>query len=219
MNKLFDLDSPIMQFLSRMADLVVLSFLWFVCCLPIITIGPATAAMYYVTLKLTRKEEVQITQCFFQGFKSNFKQGVIMNLIFIVVGVILAWDYLIMLSVEGTYGLICCTSFLVMEIWMLCIMFYAYPLQAQFYNTIRRTLMNAAILSMRKFLSTVMFFALNMLPVIVAFISLPVFVKLAPVWVLLTPGLSAYLCSMRLNKLFEPYLKPAEKEQENTEIA
>ena len=56
-------------------------------------------------------------------------------------------------------------------------------------------------------------------PVIVAFISLQIFVQLAPVWVLLTPGLSAYLCSMRLNKLFAPYLKPAETEQENTEIA
>lgn len=209
MNKLFDLDSPIMRFLSSMTDLVFLSLLWFVCCLPIITIGPSTAAMYHVTLKLARKEEqVSIGRYFFKGFKDNFKQGILLNLIFIVVGAVLFFDYLIMSNAEGSVGVISSVSFLVMGIWWLCIMFYAYPLQAQFYNSIRRTLLNAAVLSMRKLVNTVIVFILNMLPVIVAFLSLEIFIRLAPVWVLLTPGVAAYLCSMRFAKLFAPYLEP-----------
>lgn len=214
MNKLFDLDSPIMRFLSRMTDLVFLSLLWFLCCLPIITIGPSTAAMYHVTLKLARKEEeVSISRCFFKGFKDNFKQGIILNLIFIVVGAVLFFDYLIMSNAEGTAGITSSFVFLVMGIWWLCIMFYAYPLQAQFYNSIRRTLLNAAILSMRKLVNTVIVFTLNMLPLIVAFLSLEIFIRLAPVWVLLTPGVAAYLCSVRFAKLFDPYLKPDSSEE------
>ena len=50
MNKLFGLDSPIMQALSRLADLIILSFLWLVCCLPVVTIGPASAAMCFVAM-------------------------------------------------------------------------------------------------------------------------------------------------------------------------
>lgn len=214
MNKLFDLDSPIMRFLSRMTDLVFLSLLWFLCCLPIITIGPSTAAMYYVTLKLARKEEeVSISRCFFKGFKDNFKQGIILNLIFIVVWAVLFFDYLIMSNAEGTAGVTSSFVFLVMGIWWLCIMFYTYPLQAQFYNSIRRTLLNAAILSMRKLVNTVIVFTLNMLPLIVAFLSLEIFIRLAPVWVLLTPGVAAYLCSVRFVKLFDPYLKPDSSEE------
>lgn len=221
MNKLFDLDSPLMRFLSRMTDLVFLSFLWFLCCIPVITIGPATAAMYHVTLKLARgEEELKVIPCFFKGFKANFKQGVVFNLIFIVVGVVLALDYLIMSNVEGTAGAVSSGCFLAMGVWMLCTMFYTYPLQAQFFNPIRRTLMNAAILSVRKIFDTVIIFVLNMLPVFAAFYAWQIFIRLLPLWVLLAPGGIAFLSSKRFVKLFDPYLQPAvetEETQEETE--
>ena len=219
MNKLFDLNSPLMRVLSRMADLVFISVLWVICCIPIITIGPATAAMYHVTLKLVRKDEIRVTTCFFQGFKSNFKQGVILNIIFMVVGIVILLDYFIMLNAEGTAGMLTSTCFFVMGIWLLCIMFYAYPLQAQFYNPIRRTLMNAAILSMQKFPNTVIVFLLNMLPVILLLVSVDTmkFVILtAPFWIVLAPGLAAYLCSKRFVKLFDPYVNP-ENENESAD--
>ena len=57
MNKLFNMDSPFMIKLAKFADMVILSILWIVCCIPIFTIGPATAALYHVTLKLARKED------------------------------------------------------------------------------------------------------------------------------------------------------------------
>lgn len=214
MNKLFRLDSPLMMALSRLTDFVLLSVLWFVCCLPVITIGPATAALYYVALKMVREEEIKITSAFFSGFKKNFKQGVIMNLFFLVAGIVLFLDYFIMAGVEGTYGTISSVCFFVMGIWLLCIMFYAYPMQAQFYNTVRQTLINAAQLSMRKFLTTVVVFVLNMLPVIVAFFSLELFIRTAPMWVLLTPGAVAYICAKLFAKMFDPFLKAAEEKKE-----
>ena len=91
MNKLFDLNNPFFSFLSKVADIIILSFLWFVCCIPIVTIGPATSALYYVTLKLARKEDVQITSCFFKGVKDNFKQGLAYSFIFVILGAVLVW--------------------------------------------------------------------------------------------------------------------------------
>ena len=46
--KLFNPDSRIMIFLSRVADLVILNILWLVCCIPVVTIGASTTAMYHV---------------------------------------------------------------------------------------------------------------------------------------------------------------------------
>ena len=214
MNKWFNLDSPIMAGLSRMADLAILSLLWFVCCLPIITIGASTTAMYYVALKLVREEgEEKITTMFFQAFRSNFKQATALNIISLVIGVVLSLDCWIMLHSEGTTATFCAAVFFVMLVWLLCIMFYVYPMQAQFYNTIKQTLINAALLSMRKFPITVIVFVLNMLPVILAFISLPLVIRTAPVWVLLAPGLVAYANAKLFAKMFDPFLKAA-KEQE-----
>ena len=140
-----------MRALSRMADLVILSFFWFVCCLPVVTIGPASAAMCFVAMKLAKKEEIRVVPTFFQSFKVNFKQGIILNLIFLTIGAILAMDMVYFGSAElgdGTGITWLRAVILALTAWMLCIMFYTYPLQAQFYNPIRRTLRNAAVLCM-----------------------------------------------------------------------
>lgn len=208
MNKLFNIDSPIMVCLSRFADLILLSLMWFLCSIPIITIGPSTAALYYVTMKMVRQEEIKLGAGFFHAFKANFKQGIILNLFFIVVGTVLALDYLIMAGVEGTYGAICSACFLVLGIWVLCIMFYTYPLQAQFVNPVLRTLKNAAILCVRRPLNTVVVFAVNMVPVFVAMLSLALFIRIMPVWALLMPGAAAYVCAKRFVRIFDPMITP-----------
>lgn len=220
MKKWFDLDSPIMVGLSRLADYVVLSFLWFVCCLPIITIGPSTTAMYYVALKLVRKEEdVKITATFFQGFKSNFKQAAIMNIISLVLGAVLLLDCYYWFFGQGTTAMLCCAAFFAMFVWLLCIMFYSYPLQAQFYNTVKQTMINAAILSMRKFPITVIVFVLNMLPIILGFMpnGLPILVRTIPVWILLAPGVVAIINAKFFVKMFDPFLKAAKEQKEEPE--
>ena len=218
MNKWFDLDSPIMMGLSRMADLVMLSFLWFVCCLPVITIGASTTAMYYVTLKMVRDEEdMKITAAFFKAFKSNFKQATALNVISLVIGIVLLLDSWIMLGAEGPMVTFSAAAFFAMFIWLLCIMFYAYPLQAQFYNTVKQTLINAALLSMRKFPTTVIVFILNMLPVILAFVSLNLVIRTAPVWLLLAPGVVAYINAKLFAKMFDPFLEAAKGETEGQE--
>lgn len=218
MNKWFNMDSPIMVGLSRMTDLVILSFLWFVCCLPVVTIGPSTAAMYYVALKIVRNEEdVKIVSTFFQGFKSNFKQAAIMNIISLVLGAVLLVDAYYWFFGQGTMALLSCAVFLAMFVWLLCIMFYAYPLQAQFYNTVKQTFVNAAILSMRKFPITVLVFVINMLPVLLAFVSLTVVVRTAPIWILLYPGVAAAINARLFAKMFDPFLKAAKEEKEEQE--
>ncbi len=221
MNKWFRLDSPIMMGLSRMADMVFLSVLWFVCCLPVITIGASTTAMYYVAMKMVRDEEaVSIASTFFQGFKSNFKQATAMNVISLVLGAILAVDCYFWFFAQGSMATISCAAFFAAFVWLLCIMFYAYPLQAQFYNTVKQTLINGAILSMRKFPTTVIVFVLNMLPVLLAIASLVMFgqfnivVQTLPIWILLYPGIAAYINAKFFVKMFDPFLKAAQEEKE-----
>lgn len=49
--KFFSLENPIWKFIGNLADFFLLSCLWYLCCLPVVTAGAATTALYYVTLK------------------------------------------------------------------------------------------------------------------------------------------------------------------------
>ena len=52
--KFFNLDSPVMVFLSKVANLMILNVLTIICCIPIFTAGAAITALYYVTIKMAR---------------------------------------------------------------------------------------------------------------------------------------------------------------------
>ncbi|MFQ7880190.1 MAG: DUF624 domain-containing protein [Blautia producta] len=65
-------DSPIMAGIGKVIDIIWLSTLWFICCLPIVTIGASTTALYYTSVKAIRKNRGYVTKTFFHAFKMNF---------------------------------------------------------------------------------------------------------------------------------------------------
>ena len=51
MKNLFNVENPVWVFMGKLVDMLLLSGLWVICSLPVVTIGASTAALYYVTLK------------------------------------------------------------------------------------------------------------------------------------------------------------------------
>ena len=137
-----------------------------------------------------------------------------MNIISLVIGAILVVDAYYWFFSPGKMASISFGIFVGLFIWLLCIMFYAYFLQAQFYNTVKQTFVNAAILSMQKFPVTVAVFVLNMLPLLVALFSVTALVTTLPIWILLTPGVVAVINAKMFVKMFDPFLKAAKEEAE-----
>lgn len=68
----------------RMWVLMGLNLIYLLACIPIITVGPATAAMTKVARNYSQERHAFIWHDFWQAFKSNFKQGFIMGIIDIV---------------------------------------------------------------------------------------------------------------------------------------
>lgn len=93
MNRLFNIDNPVMQFLSKMFDLIVLNLIFILSCIPIITIGASISALYYVCLKMLRGEDPYIWQNFWKSFRQNFKQSTVVWLLFLAAVVILGMDF------------------------------------------------------------------------------------------------------------------------------
>ena len=77
-------DSPVMDFISTVADLIILNLLFVICSIPIVTFGAAYSAKYYVAMKKIRGEETGTVVPFFKAFKRNFKQSTIVWIIMLV---------------------------------------------------------------------------------------------------------------------------------------
>ncbi len=87
----FYYDNPFMAILVRIANLMLLSFYWAVCCIPIVTILPASAALYHTTAKVVRGNGNGVTQDFFRIFRQECKGGVVLSLVCAAAGGMLAY--------------------------------------------------------------------------------------------------------------------------------
>ena len=92
MRNFFNIDNPFFRFLSQMADLMILNFLFILCSLPFFTAGASLCALFYVLFKMRENEEGYIARSFFKAFKENFKKGTVIWLIMLLLGLIFRQD-------------------------------------------------------------------------------------------------------------------------------
>lgn len=200
MKNLFDPDNKLMQAITRLTDLLILSILWTVCSIPLVTIGPATAALYYVTLKMTDDSESSIFASYFRSFRQNFRQGVVLTLISALIALLLYWDRgLLMALFPSQQGLIQIVFWILSGIFVMgeSILF---PLLSRYENSVLRTLQNAYLLTFAYLPRALAAGLLNLIPLAVFLFAPSAFYRSLPVWFIFAPGLIAYLCAWLLKK-------------------
>lgn len=102
MNEFFHPEKGIWAWLSAMVDVVGLSILWLMLCLPVVTIGPATAALYYTVVKYVRGREPGAFGGYLRSFAANFKVGSRATLLCCGAVAVLAGGYAVMRAATGT---------------------------------------------------------------------------------------------------------------------
>ena len=89
---IFNADRPLGKMLADAYDLMLLSVLWFVGCLPIVTIVTSTTALLFVCGKKLRGEEIQVGADFYKSYRQNFKMSFPLLLI---LGIFLVWKFVL----------------------------------------------------------------------------------------------------------------------------
>lgn len=193
MNSLFSPDNAVMQFITKLVTAVYLNILWLVCSLPIFTIGASTTALFYVTLKMAKNEEGNITQAFFHSFRENFRQGTIIWLILLALGILLGIDGYVLyhMRFENIFWTICSAIFILVLAAYAIILMYIFPLLARFHNTTTAMLKNSIMIGMRFLFCTILMAAIYF---IMAFVIIYIFTPA----VIFGEGLCAFLCSLLL---------------------
>ena len=85
----FRFDNPFMNAMVRIANLMIVSFYWLVCCLPVVTVIPSCTALYHTTVKVINGSGSGVTRDFFKSFAGAIKQGLLLTLILAASGAVL----------------------------------------------------------------------------------------------------------------------------------
>lgn len=207
MRKFFNLDSPFMIFLSNLTDIVILNVICLICCIPVVTIGPAVTAMHYVTLKMVKDENGYIVKNFFKSFKENFRQAFIAWLIFLLITVVFILDFKILQSMGINENKI--LSIVVGAIYLFSSMtaMYVFPILSRFSNSLGQTIKNAFFMSILHIFKTLIMAVIYILP----FLLLPLHIMVIPVFLLVGLAGPAYFNSFIWKSIFKKYEPEVEK--------
>ena len=163
-----------------------------------ITVGASTTALFYVTLKISKNEEGNITKAFFRSFRQNFRQGTLIWLILLAAGIILGVDGYVLyhMRFENLFWTLCTAVFCVAAIAYAIVLMYIFPLLARFDNTTGAMFKNALFIGIRFLFCTVLMAA-------VYFIMLLVIVRIFTPAVIFGEGLCALLCSFLRSNILQ----------------
>ena len=94
MKQLFDLNNPVMRFIIKLFDCMLLSVLWVVFSLPVFTMGAASTALYSAVYHHIRREEDYLWHSFYSAFRENFKRSTLAWLPMLLMFLFLIYDVL-----------------------------------------------------------------------------------------------------------------------------
>ena len=134
-------------------DAVIISALFLLFCLPVVTIGASVTALYYTVFRKYTKKSDEISKDFMRALKENLKNGIIVHLIYVIYSAIVGFN--IYFAISGFNGVKLPDWYLIVAfIPVLPVIFtlpFVYPLMARFSNGIKGTITNSYTLCMINF--------------------------------------------------------------------
>ncbi len=174
-------ESPIKRFftelLHRFWQLVLLNVIYVIACIPIITIGPATAAMNYVCRNFSQAKPVSFFTDFIEKCKEHFKQGLIVSIIQVALGALLTASFLSWTS-ESFHVPTALRTAAVIVIFLFGYLlvfgsFFIYPMMVSFDLKIKQLIRNSVILALTQLWRNIVIFLVFAVMAILTFLFWP----------------------------------------------
>ena len=189
MSKIFSVDNKFFSTVNKIVDMIWLSCLWSLCSLPLlfliftflvsenpailylviflpigfITVGPASAALYYAIVKSVRRDRSYATKCYFHAFKVNFKYGALSSVLLGFVVAVLLLDILWApqtMPVSEDFMPVIRGCFMGMGVFVIFIVVWMYPLLSRFELKLKTLIKNSMILAVKNIFRTIIMAAM-----------------------------------------------------------
>lgn len=200
MNTLNQKENPIIFWFSKVGDFFCLSITWLVTCLLVVTIVPASIALYDSVAHCIRGTEESPVHRYFQTFKNELLKGILLSLFWLIIAVGLFFGFRVLWvmgktnSLMATYALIYLFTMLI----PLGIFTWLIPVQSRFEHTFGSLHKAAALYCIVHLPSTLM--------LIFLFFSAVVLTLFFPVLGILLPGITVTIQSWFIERAFKKHM-------------
>lgn len=199
MEKIFSMDGPYSRVMNFLWNILVISVLWLLCCLPVITIGAASTAAYYAAAKAVRHHTGIVYREFFSSFRFNFRQSIPLTLAMGLLTLLLGMECLYLYSdVNVPIPVLC--LFFAMLLSVLGCGSYLWAALSRFDRGSFSLFRFSVVVTFRHILTTVLLLLLLM--------SCLAGVYFLPWGVLLFPGLAFFLSTYPMERILLKYAPP-----------
>ena len=207
MKNIFNIDSPLMQMLTRLGEMIIINFLCLVCCLPVITTGAALSATHRIMQDYVTDNEGSLIKTFFRAFKENFKQATITWLVLLVLAVAMVLNFIfvgVFLGdvMNGIPALALYAMLGVMSILAVGIAVFLFPLLTRYKNTLRQHVINSLILTITKPHLALAMVLLHAFPLLLLYFFPSVFLQTLIFWLLVGVAFLIYVDNAILRKVY-----------------
>jgi uncharacterized membrane protein YesL len=197
---MFSYDGRLYRILTWVSNICLLSLLYLATCILVVTIPPATAALFGVVRKWVLKEDPPMFSTFFSLFRENAGQSYIASLIFLLVGVFFAIDFYSVYKMKYSVRWIFFDTLCGLALLYVVTLMYVFPLMVHTYSSTRQLITNGLKIAMfRPHLTLFNLFALFALSYICS--------RIPMLLLLLYPTAAAYVtfwcANQKFKKIFE----------------
>ena len=197
---MFNYNHPLMTFMEAVFDYVLLALLTAVCCIPVITLGPALCAFYHTGFARRRRKGTPVIATYFRSFRDSFLQGIGLGIpMTVLIGAVVAlamWAFFSDTELARTPVQIMCA---VSGFCIFLVLTHGVCVIGNFRNTFGNNLKNAMTIGMSKPLQTLCLFVLTLLAAYLIYLYLPLAL-------IVLPGLGAAAVSL-LYPVYRPYFE------------
>lgn len=133
-NSIFDMDKPFWRWMGKIPDIFLLSLCWYLCCIPIITIIPASCALFDAVSRNLLMDDKGCYKRFFRSFIRELKQGIPLTIFWLIIGFMAFYGYHIITAIAAAnpdFGIFA-IMYLIMVIITVGFLFWLVPLQSRY---------------------------------------------------------------------------------------
>lgn len=193
--------------MNQAGNVIIVTLMWLAGCLPVVTIGTSTIAMYYATVKSIRHGEGYVTREFISAYRRNLKNGILMTVVFLVLGAVLAVDRMYMDQIGSAGAAAFSLGYTLLTLVVFALVIYVFPVMSRFTMKTWECFKLAALMVFRHLPFTVLFLAL-----VVAGVCLVILVPAPMLFII--PGACCYGESFLMERLLKKYMAKPETEEE-----
>lgn len=192
---MFSYEGRLVDIVTKFGELVILSVAFMICCIPVVTIGPAATSLYYAVIKSVRRERGTPIKEFWASMKRTAAKGCLITILFLI------WFGALFVG-YGQLGQVVTGVYIVLIGLSLCLLVYIFPILSRFTMGISGMFKLAFVMAIRFFPVTVAVIAGT-----IAIGWLQIYVLPIPC-ILFVPGCWCYVLTFLIEKALLFYMPP-----------